>query len=178
MINTRPARADTQPMQILSLLLQQYVCYRESIQDVFHNFDSVSAAICSVAFCSSTGNLSKPGTCVAVCRDQRHWAARLSHKVPCKFVLCSPRTHNRRCAWLHGDTSLYSSAHISHKSGTGIHGKPCADFHVLYDQTQKVANFSSMLCIAARQWCMWCTCTPPLDSWGVVSRFQCSVAHT
>ena len=154
------------------------MCYRESIQDVFHNFDSVSAAICSVAFCSSTDNLGKPGTCVAVCRDQRHWAARIPHNVPCKFVLsCSRRIHTRCSPWLHNATSLYSSAHIFHKSGTGIHGKPCADFHLLHDQTQTVANLSSILCIAARLRCILCTCTPRWESWGVVSRFQCSFAH-
>ena len=156
--------------------------HRESIPHVFHNFGSMSAAVCSVVFCSSTDILGKPGICVAVCRDQRHWAARISHKVPCKFVLsCSRRTHRHCSPWLLGVTSLYSSGHISYKSGTGIQGKPDADFHVLYDQTQTVANLSSILCIAARlprSSCMQCTCTPRLQSVGLVSISQCSFAHT
>ena len=193
--------------------------HRESIQDVFHHFESMSAAICSVAFCSSTDNLGKPGTCVFVCRDQRHWAARISHNVPCKFVpswsrrssdnLCKPgtcaffgrdqrhwavrishnvpgkfvlscsrHTHKRCSLWSLGATSWCSSAYMSHKSGTGSHCKPYAVFHVCCPvQTQTAATISNILCIAARLRCMQCTCTPPLDSGGLVSISQCSFAH-
>ena len=166
-----------------SFVIVGAVCvHRESIPEVFHNFDSMSAAVCSVAFCSSTDNLGKPGTCVAVCREQRHWAARISHNVPCKFVLSrSRRTHTRCSPSLHVATSLYSSCRISYKSGIGIHGRPCAHFHrFLVAQTQTVAKLSSILCIAAwlpRPSGMQRTCTPRWESSGLVSRYQCSLAY-
>ena len=117
-------------------------------------------------------------TCVGLCRDQRHWAARISHNVLCKLVLFyNLRTHKHCSPWRLGVTSLYFSADISHKSGIGIQGKPCAHVHFLCDQTQTVANLSSILCIAARLCCMQGTCTPRLESLGSVSISQCSFAH-
>ena len=53
---------------------------------------------------------------------------------------------------------------------------------VCYDRSSsrrlfRLPNLSSILYIAARLWCMQCTCTPRLESLGVVSISQCSTCE-
>ena len=81
----------------------------------------------------------KPCWGFCVCRDQKHWAANLTHNVPCKFALaCSLRTHI--CCLLHVESYFYFSAHIWNKLGTCNPDKPFAHVYLLYDQTQTVVN--------------------------------------
>ena len=77
---------------------------------------------------------------VCVCCEQKHWAANLTHNVPCKLVLsCSLRTNT--CCWLPVESYFYLSAHIWNWPGTCNPDKSCSHCHlVFYDQMQKVVN--------------------------------------